>query len=199
MFNSFFYAAVNATATSKPFFEDIPSLLGIGTMLLALATVATLIFTIRQNNDVKYLDFVKSTDAEISQQLEKELHLKGRDDCIIYGYNYIDMCDRIMFLIKKRKVPQEFLEYYLGFFNYAITMMWWYAKIYPNDEHSLKSSWLSLKRWIAQKNEINPYPLMHLPAEMKKILSDMNIKIDIDHNTILKNIEESYSFNENKF
>jgi len=176
------------------FFEDNLSFLAIGTIIIAIISIATLIFTIRQNNDVKYLEFVKNTDNEISRQIEKELKLKGKDECLVYAYNYIDMCERIMFLINKRKVPRDFFEYYLNFFNYAITMIWGYAKIYPEDVHSLQSSWLSLKEWIFKKNEINPYPVMHLPTEMKKILLEMGVDIDIDQDTILKQLYELPSF-----
>lgn len=176
-------------------FNDALSFLGIGSIIVAVVSIATLIFTIRQNQNTNYLEFVKNSDLELSQQLEKELNLKNKDECIVYAYNYIDLCDRIMFLIGKRKIPQDFFEYYRDFFNYAITMMWCYSKIYPEDEHSLKSSWLSLKDWITQKNDCVPYPLMHLPAEMKKILKSQNI--DIDQNTVKKDLKEKLNSLEN--
>jgi hypothetical protein len=188
LFNSVFYLQI---------FGDASTLLGLGTILLALASIVALIVTIKQNQKVGYLEFVKDTDLELSNYLKEELNLKGRDACIIYSYNYIDLCDRIILLIEKKKVPREFFEYYVDFFNYAVTVMWWYAKIYPEDQHSLKTSWSSLKNWIIDNNEMIPYPIMHLPSEMKKILIGENIDLDVDQDTIKKDLIKVFSYNEN--
>lgn len=188
-------AALETTKDPAPFI-DVYSLLGIGTIIVAIVSIATLAFTIKQSRNINYLEFVKNTDIELSKQLEKELELKGKEQCIVYTYNYIDLCDRIMFLIRKRKIPQEFFEYYRDFFNYAVTMIWGYVKIYPEDEHSLQTSWFTLKEWIAQEDEINPYPLIHLPLEMKKILKENGI--DLNQNTIKKDLKEFYGSNYQK-
>jgi len=186
LISSFFYLQTDL-------FNDASTFLGIGTIIVAVVSIGTLIFTIRQSKNVNYLEFVKNTDVEFTKQLEKELTLEGKEQCIVYAYNYIDLCDRIMFLIEKRKVPQDFFEYYRDYFNYAITMMWGYSKIYPEDQHSLQTSWFSLKEWINQEGEINPYPLMHLPEEMKKILKEKGI--EINKNTVKNDLKEFFSSN----
>lgn len=151
-------------------------------MILALATAAgviitalMLIVTIRQNRDTKYLQFIKDTDEELSEMIKEEPKLDSRDSCIIYAYNYIDICDRIMFVIKKGIISKEFFTYYLDFFNYSVTMMWWYTVTYPTDIHSLNSSWNMLTKWIKDENnefpsKAHPYPIMHLPQKMKELL-----------------------------
>ena len=157
--------------------EDANTLLGIGAMITAVISVIMVIITIRQNQDTKYLQFIKDIDSEISQQLEKEPGLKGRDACIIHAYNYIDICDRVLFLIKKGKISKEFFEYYRDFFSYAVTMMWWYVTIYPQDEHSLKYSWSALIHWIVYENAV-AYPAMHLPDEMKNEIGKEKSVVD---------------------
>ena len=145
---------------------DANTLLGIGAIITSVISVIMVILTIGQYNKTKYLEFIKDVDLEISQQLEKETNLKDRNDCIIYAYNYIDICDRVLFLLKKGKISKTFYEYYRDFFSYAATMMWWYITIYPQDEHSIKNSWSSLTYWIVNEN-IEAYPAFHLPEAMK--------------------------------
>jgi len=159
--------------------------MGIGAIIAALVSLIALVFTIRQNNNVKYLEFIKNVDEEFSNHLEKENSLKDREECLVYAYNYIDICDRILFLIKRHKVPQEFYDYYLDFFNYAITIMWWYSKIYPEDKHSLETSWPSITQWIYEKKG-TPYPFMHLPKVMKDQLDGKGV----DENSIFKELKK---------
>jgi len=164
--------------------------MGIGSLLV-------LFLTVRQNNNVKYLDFIKNTDTEISQLIKEELTLKNKNECIIYAYNYVDLCDRVLFLIQNKAIQKGFKEYYFDFFNYAVTIMWWYSKIYPEDKHSFKISWSALKKWIEEEGEISPYPLMHLPEEMKKTLTEGKINTDEDQLSIIKDLKEVFRRSEN--
>jgi len=156
--------------------EDPNTYIAIGAIIAAFASVAGLIITIRQSRDAKFLEFIKEVDTEITEHLEKELTLKGEDDCIVYAYNYIDICDRIAFLIEKNKIQREFLDYYRDFFNYSVTVMWWYTTRHE-DRHSLKLSWPPLIRWIL-KEEGTPYPVEHLAKEMIKFLSEKEKNTD---------------------
>ncbi len=150
---------------------DAYTFLGIGALVTAAVSVIMVIVTVKQNNDTKYLEFIRNVDREISNHLEKETSLKGKDACIIYAYNYIDICDRVLFLIRNGTISKAFLEYYGDFFSYASTVMWWYVLVYPKDVHSIKNSWPSLIRWIVNENH-ESYPAMHLPTAMKDILPD---------------------------
>ncbi len=169
---------------------DFNSLVGIGAIIAAFVGLIGLLITIRQNRYVRYLEFVKGIDNELAQHIEKETKLDGREECIIYAYNYIDICDRVMFLINRKVIAKDFFEYYHDFFNYAITIMWWYTVIHPEDSYSLKISWPTITRWIAHQNNDAPYPVTHLPKEMQKELA--NIHRDTTDKTSLHNeIKES--------
>jgi len=159
---------------------------------MGIGSLVVLFLTVRQNNSVKYLDFIKNTDTEISQLIKEELTLKNKNECIIYAYNYIDLCDRVLFLIQNKSIQKGFKKYYFDFFNYTITIMWWYSKIYPEDKHSFKISWTALKKWIEEEEGISPYPLMFLPEEMKKTLSDDKINLEKDPSEILAEITEVF-------
>lgn len=174
----------------QSWFSDIGSALGLGTLVFAIATILTLIYTIRQTRESRYLDFIKDIDKRLAEQIEKENDLEDHEQRLIYAYNYIDICEQVMFLIKKRKLHEDFFNYYIDFFNYAITLLWWYTTVYPEDKHSLKSSWSTMTDWIIfEKPE--PYPLMHLPAAMKDELSDVQKATDVVilHNDLVKRIE----------
>lgn len=166
---------------------DANSFVGLGTIILAFATAGgviitalMLIATVRQNHDTKYLEFIKDVDTEITEQLEKETKLANRDECIIYAYNYIDICDRILFLINRGIISKNMINYYQDFFCYAATMMWWYTTIYTEDVYSIKHSWPSMLDWIS--DHIIPYPIMHLPKQMQSELA--NDKKQVDEYTI---------------
>lgn len=160
--------------------EDPNTYLAIGAMIAAFASVAGLIFTIRQASDARYLEFIKNIDTELTEHLEKELKLDGEAACIVHSYNYIDICDRIAFLIENKKIRPEFLDYYYDFFNYAITVLWWYTTN-EEDNRSLEYSWPPLIRWIV-RGEGKPYPVKHLPEKMVELLSET--EKNTDQNTL---------------
>ena len=169
--------------------SDFYTFTGIGTLLLALASIIGLIITLRQDRDARYLEFLKDVDAELSLHLEKEKALEDRDECITYAYNYIDICERILFLVTKKKIPYDFIKYYYDFFNYALTMMWWYTTVY-DDEHSPTESWPTLTKWLFN-NEMEPYPIAHLPKKMREVLTtEKSESVDkTDKNTMYDNLK----------
>jgi hypothetical protein len=150
-------------------------LVGIGTVIAAFGSMGFLIVTLWQARESHYLNFIKNMDQTLAEHLEKEPKLEGHDDSIMYAYNYINICDQIMFLIKNKKIPRDFYRYYLDFFNYSITMIWWYSTIYPEDNHSLKHSWPAITNWITHGNGGNPYPTMHLPKALQNELAKKSI------------------------
>ena len=160
-------------------FLEVPTiwdvLVGIGTMIAAFGSIGFLIVTLWLARESNYLNFIKDMDQRLADHLEKEPKLEGYDDSIVYAYNYIDICDQIMFLIKNKKIPHHFFQYYLDFFNYSVTLMWWYAAVYPDDTRSLKYSWLAITDWIVDKNEARPYHVMHLPKAMQDELAKKGI------------------------
>ena len=166
-------------------------------MAMGIASLFILYLTIRQHNNVKYLDFIKNTDIEISQLIKEELTLKNKEECVIYAYNYIDLCDRILFLVQNKTIQKGFKEYYFDFFNYAITIMWWYSKIKPEDRHSFKISWSALKKWIEEGNKIDPYPISHLPEVMRKALSEDGINLEKNEHEMFEEIKEAFKHNTN--
>jgi hypothetical protein len=95
-----------------------------------------------------------------------------------------------MFLIEKKKLPRDFLQYYFDFFNYAITMMWGYSTIDKNDKYSLYSSWPTLRAWIL-KDKRAPYPAQHLPKKMTELFSEeeKNTDVKIIYSQLLERIE----------
>jgi hypothetical protein len=199
LFLSSVYLGINKTAETSGEIASFDwfSAVGLGTIIMGIGSLLILFLTVRQHNNVKYLDFIRNTDTEISQLIKEELTLKNKNECVIYAYNYIDLCDRILFLIQNKAVQKSFKAYYFDFFNYAITIMWWYSKMVPEDRHSFKISWSALKKWIEEEEEITPYPLMHLPEEMKKAFGDDKISLEKDPSIILKELTEVFNLNKN--
>lgn len=150
-------------------------LTGIGTIVAAFIAVGALVVTLRQDKAARYLEFLKDVDFELSDHLEKEKNLEDLEQCLVYCYNYISICERILFLVYRKKIPKDFVDYYKEFFNYSLTMMWWYKSAY-DDEHSPTESWPSLTSWILTK-EMNPYPFAHLPKQMREELAMKDEKL----------------------
>lgn len=154
---------------------------GIGTIIAAFVGIGGLIITIRQNRDSNYLEFINNTDKTLSEHLERGAELdkadKNREDRLSYAYNYVDTCERILFLMNNGKVPKDFFDYYYDFLNYGLTMMWWYGSVYKEDRR-LTKAWPLMTKWVLQdglkfikKKSIgkpDPYPLEHLPDGMIK-------------------------------
>lgn len=147
---------------------DYLTFVGIGTILTGVAAVVGLIITLRQDRQTKILSFIKETDREISDQIEKENHLKDFDQCINYTYNYLDIIERIAFFCKYNKDIKKYASYYSGFFNYAVTMMAWYISVY-DDKYKLEETWPNLVEWF-RHNVMNPYDSTHLPTQLLKEL-----------------------------
>ncbi len=161
--------------------------IAIAAMIAAFVSIGGLIITIRQTRDARYLEFVNDTDEKLSEHIEKGDNVVGRDKLITYAYNYIDICERIMFLINKKKVTEDFFDYYYDFLNYGVTIMWWYTVMY-DDKHPLMKTWHHMTDWVSydQKSKPDPYPLDHLPDKMKEELpireKEINKK-DLDKTT----------------
>jgi hypothetical protein len=168
---------------------DWNALVGIGTIIAAFGSIGYVLITLIQARESNYLNFIKDMDQRLANQIEKELELKGYDDSIVYAYNYIDICDQIMFLIDNKKIPRSFYNYYLDFFNYSITIMWWYTAVYPEDTHSLKHSWPAITHWLVSNDMVHPYPIMHLPKTMQNEINKRNIVCE--NNEIHRRVRKS--------
>ncbi len=152
---------------------DYLTFVGIGTILTGLAAVVGLIITLRQDRETKILSFIKETDREISEQLDKEEFQKDFSQCITYTYNYLDIMERIAFFCKDNRNLKKYGPYYQTFFNYAVPMMAWYISVY-DDKHALKESWPKLVEWFSD-HVMNPYDAKHLPAQLLVELKNKKI------------------------
>lgn len=162
---------------------DYYTFAGIGTIIGGVATAGALIYTMLQDKKTRLLEFVKDVDAEIAEHLKNDEILKTRDECVTHAYVYLEILDRIAFLLEKNKIPKLFSDYYKNFFNYGITMMLWYVYAWQ-DRHTLEENWPSLIEWFKknriEKKGLNPYPLTHLPSMAYKIIEILGDKDEIN-------------------
>ena len=181
-----FLALQNATDNGNSAVQDYYTFTGTGTIIVAIFTAGSLIYTILQDKKTRLLEFVKDVDSEIAEHLKKDEDLRTRDECVTHAYVYLEILDRIAFLLEKKKIPKLFSDYYKNFFNYGITMMLWYVYAWQ-DMHTLEDNWPSLIKWFKKngaepddkkkgvkpddkKKGLNPYPSEHLPSKAYQII-----------------------------
>ncbi|MGI0009875.1 MAG: hypothetical protein ACREAE_00570 [Nitrosopumilaceae archaeon] len=177
--------------SSSPSLEAWAAIIGVP---VAVATIAIpYIQALRQDRDAKYLSFIKEIDDELWQLIRAEL--KTSDQCIDHAYYYLEILDRVAFLIDKKKIPYDFGEYYQNYFNYSVTVMGWYTRVY-NDKHTPEQNWPSLVKWLKDYHDITPYPIDHLPIRLirelikNKIYTKKEIEEGADINKILEGLPE---------
>lgn len=140
----------------------------IGGLVANFSALVTLAYNLVKERNTRILGFLKDTDEEISRQIEKEEKVNDFNGCLIYAYNYLDIMERISYLQDARKIPKYLGEYYHTFFDYAVTIMFWYTTAY-NDKHSPGDSWPSLIGWF-KEHDMHPYEIRHLPDFMQQTL-----------------------------
>src|SRR5574342_634351 len=99
----------------------------IGSLLAGVAAVIGLVWTLRNDRNTRFLEFIKDVDNEIADHLKNDEKLENDAECVTHAYVYLEILDRITFLLYSRKIPQEFSEYYKNYFNYGVTMLIWYV------------------------------------------------------------------------
>lgn len=180
-------AIQNATSNVDSSPPDFYTFAGIGTLIGGAATAGALIYTILQDKKTRLLEFVKDVDAEIAEHLKDDEDLRTRDECVTHAYVYLEILDRIAFLLEKKKIPKLFSDYYKNFFNYGITMMLWYVFAWQ-DMHKIEENWPSLIAWFKKnsierndgKKLLNPYPSAHLPSRAYQIIKILGEKDTLD-------------------
>ncbi len=155
--------------------EDYLTFVGIGTLVAALAAVIGLIYSMWQERNTRFLEFLKDTDREISEQLQQQEKLEDLEQCLVYAYTYLDIMNRIAFLYTHNKIPKLFLDYYREYFNYGLTVMGWYTNVWE-DKHDPTFAWGDMiKLFNDGKIEISPFHYEHMPDAMTNELSkDIN-------------------------
>jgi len=143
----------------------------IGSLLAGGAAVIGLIWALRNDRNTRFLEFIKDVDKEIADHIKNDEKLENNDECVTHAYVYLEILDRIVFLLEKKKIPKEFSEYYRNYFNYGATMLIWYI-IAWQDKHTLEENWPSLIGWF-KINILHPYPLNHLPSMLGNRLEEL--------------------------
>jgi hypothetical protein len=155
----------------------------IGSLLAGGVAVIGLIWTLKQDRNTRFLEFIKDVDGEIAEHIKNDEKLENYNECVTHAYVYLEILDRIAFLLDKRKIPSDFSEYYKNYFNYGVTMMIWYVFAWQ-DKHTIEENWPSLIGWF-KKNTLNPYPIKHLPTMLDNKIQDLNC-VDIFEKIINK-------------
>lgn len=146
--------------------QDWAAIIGIPVAIAAI--MIPYILEIRKDRNAKFLGFLKEVDDEIWSHLKEEKDLAKLEHCLTYAYRYLEILDRISYLLQRDKIPPEFSDYYQNHFNYAHTMMTWYLHVY-DDGHSPEENWPSLIEWF-NNHKIKPYDFGHLPEIMQEEL-----------------------------
>jgi len=146
--------------------EDYLTFVGIGTLIAALAAVIGLIYSMLQERNTRFLEFLKDTDREISEQLQQQEKLEQFEQCLVYAYTYLGIMNRIAFLYEHKKIPKLFLDYYREYFNYGLTVMGWYTNVWE-DKHDPTFAWNDMiQLFYDGEIEISPFHYEHMPDAM---------------------------------
>ena len=98
-------------------------ILGIGLFINWKATEASKLAT-EENSKVRYAQLLRDFDEDFKKILDKGSYIDTTEKAERYAVDYLNMLERIAYLNKKGKIPDDIAEYFSNYFYRRIFMLY---------------------------------------------------------------------------
>jgi len=108
---------------------------------------------LRDENTNNMITLLTNLAHDMSKEIEKEIKISTRLECIIYMITYLDNLNRIAILFEKKRVPYDMKEYFSIYFAYGLTIEQFYKEFSPPSEQQLgRGRWKRIHQWCKQES-----------------------------------------------